>query len=553
VGSATPGARGRGPDRDFLAFGRYLWDGLLDPPGAYREAVIRALGWLGLLAPVALLVLILLVGASGHATPGDVEPSVIVVAAVLGGSLTAAVASIWIRARVIPVVSAAERLAAGELGTTVPAHGSGLDDRLGRAVAQLGATLATTHDAATIDRLTGIANRPALLGMLLGEIERAARYNRPLAVGFVDIDLFKSVNDSHGHHVGDVVLRSVADVLRTSLRATDMLGRYGGEEFMLILPETSVEDAASLAEKLRLLVGTTPIRIDEQLTVDVTVSIGVAGGPGGNLRLDALVRDADAAMYSAKSLGRNQVYVFAEPSDDARVRRAPITTDGRARATGVARLAQLAAEEALIATLTPYANHRGQASALIATLSVGMARRMALPDPEVNRVRLAALLHDVGKLALPEEILEKPSALTSIEWESVVQHPRIGQVILEQASVLRDAIPIVLHHHERFGGHGYPYGIRGSDIPLGARIVALADAYDAMTANRPYKRAMSHAQAIREIQRHAGTQFDPELVTVFCDLYAAERPVADMALLGGSAAPVTTHVRRHARTVAAAS
>jgi diguanylate cyclase (GGDEF)-like protein len=389
--------------------------------------------------------------------------------------------------------------------------------------------------------------------MLLGEIERAARYNRPLAVGFVDIDLFKSVNDSHGHHVGDVVLRSVADVLRASLRATDMLGRYGGEEFMLILPETSVEDAASLAEKLRLLVGTTPIRVDEQLTVDVTVSIGVAGGPGGNLRLDALVRDADAAMYSAKSLGRNQVYVFAEPSDDARVRRAPITTDGRARATGVARLAQLAAEEALIATLTPYANHRGHASALIATLSVGMARRMALPDPEVDRVRLAALLHDVGKLALPEEILEKPSALTSIEWESVVQHPRIGQVILEQASVLRDAIPIVLHHHERFGGHGYPYGIRGSDIPLGARIVALADAYDAMTADRPYRRAMSHVQAIREIQRHAGTQFDPELVTVFCDLYAAERPVADMALLGGSVAPVTTHVRRHARTVAAAS
>jgi len=515
--------------------------------------VIRALGWLGLLAPVALLVLILLVGAFGHATLGDVEPSVIVVAAVLGGSLTAAVASIWIRARVIPVVSAAERLAAGELGTTVPAQGSGLDDRLGRAVAQLGATLATTHDAATIDRLTGIANRPVLLGMLLAEIERAARYNRPLAVGFVDIDLFKSVNDSHGHHVGDVVLRSVADVLRTSLRATDMLGRYGGEEFMLILPETSVEDAASLAEKLRLLVGTTPIRVDEQLTVDVTVSIGVAGGPGGNLRLDALVRDADAAMYSAKSLGRNQVYVFAEPSDDARVRRAPITTDGRARATGVARLAQLAAEEALIATLTPYANHRGHASALIATLSVGMARRMALPDPEVNRVRLAALLHDVGKLALPEEILEKPSALTSIEWESVVQHPRIGQVILEQASVLRDAIPIVLHHHERFGGNGYPYGIRGSDIPLGARIVALADAYDAMTADRPYKRAMSHAQAIREIQRHAGTQFDPELVTVFCDLYAAERPVADMALLGGSVAPVTTHGRRRARTVAAAS
>ena len=541
-----------GPGRDFRHLRRYLRGGPSARPRGYREHVIRALSGLGLLAPVALLALILLVGSGGHAPPGGLDPMALLVAASVGGSVIAVVASIWIRGRVIPVVIAAERLAAGELSTAVPSHGKGLDDRLARAVAALGATLASTHDAATIDRLTGIANRPALLGMLFGEVERAARYNRPLSVGFVDIDLFKSVNDSHGHQAGDVVLRGIADVLRANVRATDMLGRYGGEEFMLILPETTVEDAAALAEKLRMLVGGARIRIDEQLTVEVTVSIGVAGGLGGNLRIDALVRDADAAMYSAKSLGRNQVYVFAEPDDDARVPRAPISSDGRARAADVAQLARLAAEQALITTLIPYPNHRGHASALIATISVGMARRLALPDTEIDRLRLAALLHDVGKLALPEEILEKPSALTSVEWQSVVQHPRIGQVILEQASALRDAVPIVLHHHERYGGHGYPYGLRGSEIPLGARIVALADAYDAMTADRPYKRAMTHAQAIREIQRHAGTQFDPELVTVFCDLYAAERPAADLALIRGIVAPAT-HVRRSARRTAAAS
>jgi diguanylate cyclase (GGDEF)-like protein len=522
-------------------------------PSAYRGIVIRALGGLGLLAPVAFITLVVLVGPGGQATLSGLDATWLLVAAILGGSVTAAAASIWIRGRVIPVVRAAERLAAGELATLVPAQGTGIDGRLGRAVAQLGVTLAATHDAATIDRLTGIANRPALLGMLFGEVERAARYNRPLSVGFVDIDLFKSVNDSHGHHAGDVVLRGVADVLRANVRATDTLGRYGGEEFMLILPETTVEHAASLAEKLRLLVGGTRIQIDEQLTVEVTVSIGVAGGLGGNLRIDALVRDADAAMYSAKSLGRNQVYVFSEPNDDARVPRAPISSDGRARAADVARLARLAAEQALITTLIPYPNHRGHASALIATLSVGMARRLALPEPEIDRVRLAALLHDVGKLAVDAEILEKPSALTSVEWQSIVQHPRIGQVILEQASVLRDAVPIVLHHHERFGGHGYPYGLRGLEIPLGARIVALADAYDAMTADRPYRRAITHVQAIREIQRHAGTQFDPELVTVFCDLYAAERPAADLALVDGLVAPAATAVRRRARTISAAS
>ena len=515
--------------------------------------MIRALGWLGLLTPIALLALLALVGPGGHASLAGMQPAALLVAALLGASATAVVTSIWIRGRVIPVVTAAERLAAGDLATTVPAHGSGLDDRLARAVAQLGATLATTHDAATTDRLTGVANRPARLGMLFGEVERAARYNRPLSVGFVDIDLFKTVNDSHGHHVGDVVLRGVADILRANVRATDMLGRYGGEEFMLILPETTIEDAASLADKLRLLVDAARFRIDDSLSVNVTVSIGVAGGPGGNLRIDTLVRDADAAMYSAKSLGRNQVYVFSEPNDDARVPRAPISSEGRARATDLARLARMAAEQALVATLTPYPNHRGHASAMIATLSVGMARRMALPEPEVDRVRLAALLHDVGKLALPEEILEKPSALTAIEWQSVVQHPRIGQVILEQASVLRDAVPIVLHHHERFGGHGYPYGLRGSDIPLGARIVALADAYDAMTEDRPYKRAMTHAQAIREIQRHAGTQFDPEVVTVFCDLYASERPTADIGLTGGIAVPPSSPRKRSGGHPAAAA
>ena len=521
--------------------------------GAYRGGVIRALGGLGLLSPLAFVALVLLVQPGGRAPLDGFELTAVLAAVVLGGSVTAAVASIWIRARVIPVVSAAERLAAGEFTTAVPVRGPGIDGRLARAVAQLGATLSVTHDAATIDRLTGIANRPALLSMLFDEVERAARYNRPLSVGFVDIDLFKSVNDSHGHHAGDVVLRGIADVLRANLRATDMLGRYGGEEFMLILPETTVEDAASLAEKLRLLVGGARIRIDAQLTVNVTVSIGVAGGLGGNLRIDVLVRDADAAMYSAKSLGRNQVYVFSEPDEDARVPRAPISSDGRARATDVAQQARLAAEQALITTLIPYPNHRGHASALIATLSVGMARRMGLPEAEIDRVRLAALLHDVGKLALPEEILEKPSPLTSIEWQSVVQHPRIGAVILEQASVLRDAMPIVLHHHERFAGHGYPYGLRGSEIPLGARIVSLADAYDAMTADRPYKRAMTHVDAIREIQRHAGTQFDPELVTVFCDLYAMERPTANLALIGGIGAPLGAPVRRGDRSIAAAS
>jgi hypothetical protein len=261
--------------------------------------------------------------------------------------------------------------------------------------------------------------------------------------------------------------------------------------------------------------------------VNVRVSVGIAGGQGQGLRADTLVRDADAAMYSAKSLGRNQTYVFAEPEDDAGVLRAPISPVGRARAEEIGRAARETVLSSLTAVIADLPGDRGRPSTVAVAIATTMATALELPDAEVERIRVASLLRDIGKVAVPYEVLAKSSALTSSEWRAIVQHPRIAQVILEQATALREAVPLILHHHERFAGHGYPFGLRGDEIPLGARIVAIADAYDAMTHDRPYKRAMVHEAAIRELRRHAGTQFDPALVRLFCDLFSLSVPGAD--------------------------
>lgn len=293
---------------------------------------------------------------------------------------------------------------------------------------------------------------------------------------------------------------------------------------MLILPETTPDQAVGLAEQLRTLVSSERLRIANGAEIPVTISIGVAGGVGSALQLDMVVDRADAAMFAAKSLGRDRVYLFRELDEEAPVRRAPISPHHHDRATAIGRWASDTATQALASVLAPQPDHRGRPSDMIASLATGIALEMGLSREEIERIRIASLLHDLGKVAIPDEILDKPTSLTDSEWQTIGQHPRIGQVILEQASSLRDAIPVVLHHHERYNGGGYPHGLRGSEIPLGARIVAVADAYHAMINERPYSTALAHDMALAELRANAGTQFDPQVVEVFCSIYADSVP-----------------------------
>ena len=416
-----------------------------------------------------------------------------------------------------------------------------VDDRdMQRAFDSLCDGLTRTMMQATTDQLTGCMNRHAVLGRLADELARAERYARPLSIALIDLDHFKRVNDAFGHGVGDVVLRHVADQLRRGVRAVDVLGRYGGEEFVLILPETTVEDAGVVAEKLRRLVAADAGARDETRTIRMTISVGVAGGTGAQLGLDRLIRDADAALYAAKSLGRDQVYLFREDDPERLIARRPISAAARSAAIDVGREALAAANEALAGRLRDRPAWAGGASAMIAEIASNLARGLGLSDAEVERIRTASLLHDLGKLAIPDEILHKPDGLDDAEWRTVTEHPRIGQLVLEQAGALRDAAEIVLHHHEWFDGRGYPYGLAGEEIPLGARIVTIADAYEAMVGGRPYQHAMSHEDAVRELKTCSGTQFDPSLVELFLALYETNAPAAAIPMLtmGGRSAAV---------------
>ena len=505
--------------------------------------LLRLTAWL---APIAIAATAVALFSTLSASPAEASRIFLLVGTSLiaGIALMAVVASALVTHRFVSLARTLEGSTKVEAATPMRERGLPIERRLARAFNAAAIAFAQVEVRATRDRLTGVANRETLLSALTAEVERANRYRQPLSVAFVDIDRFKGINDTHGHNSGDAVLRQVADLIDHHIRSTDFLGRYGGEEFMLILPGTEPEEAAEAAEKLRHVVMQTPLTIADGATLRTTISIGVAGDAGGELRLERLVADADAAMYSAKSLGRNQTYIFRSVNEEGRVRRAPVDRQRREEAAQLGQWANARTAEALASVLAPQPHHRGRPSDMIAALATEMATEMGLPEADIERIRFASLLHDVGKVALPQDILDKPGALTEFEWQAITEHPRIGQLVLEQATSLREAVPIVLHHHERYNGKGYPHGLVGRDIPLGARIVAVADAYHAMVHERPYQKVRTHADALVELQRCAGTQFDPDIVAIFCRLFARDVPMdgseAIAEIIAASQAPPPT-------------
>jgi diguanylate cyclase (GGDEF)-like protein len=351
---------------------------------------------------------------------------------------------------------------------------------------------------ALTDPLTGLGNHRHFHERLQRELQTAEEDATPLTLCFVDIDDFKTINDRFGHPSGDRVLSQVAAKLRQGGEAF----RLGGDEFALLLVDHGEQKALTAADSIVERIGA--LELDH--IGAVTVSAGLATFPVQGHGRDELIRLADSALYWAKEHGKNRVRFYRpDVVELAELKRLAAGPDLAARYRAAASLAK-----AVDARDTYTGSHSERVSELAARIAI----RLGLDAEQVELTRLAGSLHDLGKLAIPEEILRKPGELTDSERLVLERHPQIGFRMLDSLGV-DPVAKVVLHHHERWDGAGYPDNSCGEAIPLGARIIFVADAYDAMTSDRVYRPKRSHADALAELRRCAGTQFDPSIVATF--------------------------------------
>jgi diguanylate cyclase (GGDEF)-like protein/putative nucleotidyltransferase with HDIG domain len=359
------------------------------------------------------------------------------------------------------------------------------------------ARLRATQSEATTDALTGVANRRHLDRTLPATVARARATGSPASVLFLDLDRFKAINDAAGHDHGDRVLRTVAGIVRAAIRDTDLVCRYGGEEFVVVLPETPKSGAADVAERIRHAVRTGAVSSGHD-DGPVTLTIGVASFPDDGDDVATLITAADTAMLRGKSAGRDRVEVAGQV----------VTTERRtpwARQTSPT-------VAALVRGLRAKDPATAAHSIAVARLAGRMARQMGLSPQEIGIVHHVGLLHDIGKLFIPDQILHKPGPLDPAERVIMESHAPLGADLVATIAETHPLADAVRASQEFFDGTGYPDRLSGEAIPLPARIVATADAYHAMVSDRPYRAGRSRDAALAELERCAGTQFDPRIV-----------------------------------------
>jgi len=364
---------------------------------------------------------------------------------------------------------------------------------------------------ATQDPLTGCLNRRAFFERFEAEFSRARRYGHDIVCMMLDIDHFKRINDAHGHQVGDKVLQKVSHIVRSCLRDSDVVCRYGGEEFCLILTETNALGGLKSSERIRRA-----ISAEALFGIQVTISIGVSASEFAPSNPSELLSQADKSLYNAKNGGRNRSVVYSEVLNSlpqgSTGDQDTIDSEKQRRDAHIPQHVVKALMLALEHRDVPTAEHSRKVGDLCAAAAQGL-----MSINECSVIEIAGLLHDIGKLGVPDAILLKPGPLTDDEWETMHDHERRSVDVIESTFVSHELAAIVRYH-----GHWYDGSKaegddqpKGKEIPLGARILNIADAFDAIVSNRPYRAARSYEEAFEELRRCAGKQFDPDLVEHF--------------------------------------
>jgi len=382
---------------------------------------------------------------------------------------------------------------------------------------------ARLESLSTTDPLTELPNHRALLESLEKETAGARRYGHLFSVLFFDGDHFKRVNDTYGHRVGDAVLLELGRRVRDILRGGDTIGRYGGEEFMVLLPETDTIHACKVAERMRVAIAAHPLALGlVEGGINLTISIGAATFPTDGQSGSEIVNKADQAMYWAKRLGRNQIRTALEAERASQDSTLAATIQNLERSDApsfdglgveqAVRTNQLTTIQSLMGLLDSRDQGISAHCYQVSDLAAAIARELGMDQETVFAVSTAGMLHDVGKIAIPDLLLQKAGTLTANEWALIKQHPELGAQILEVSPYLHHLIPAVGHHHENWDGTGYPDGLKGENIPLAARIIRVTEAYWAMMTTRSYQAQRSTLSARSELLRCSGTHFDPDIV-----------------------------------------
>ncbi len=353
---------------------------------------------------------------------------------------------------------------------------------------------------ATTDALTGLVNHRGALQLLKTACESSSADGRALSLIMADVDGFKLFNDTYGHVTGDAILKTVAEILKLAASGRGTACRYGGDEFVIILTPCEKHDASAVAREITVRLSKTEFQTDEGRVIPIGVSMGVATFPDDTRSPADLVSHADAAMYAAKKRTR--------PSGSAIVSITDHTTFG--------------VLDSLVQAIDAKDRYTRAHCDIVAEYAVKLAVRMGMSNESQRALRIAGLLHDVGKLVVPDEILKKPAALTPEEYEVLQRHVTVGEVLIREVPQLTEVIQAVACHHEHFDGTGYPRGTRGSAIPLIGRVIAIADSYSAMRLDRPYRKGMGRDRVLNELVAGAGTQFDPDIAKVFVELLLEE-------------------------------